>query len=49
MNLQELREQVCWANQMLPAQGLVTMHSGNVSGYDPESGLVVIKPSGMDY
>ena len=34
---------------MLPAQGLVTMHSGNVSGYLPEEDLLVIKPSGMDY
>jgi L-ribulose-5-phosphate 4-epimerase len=34
---------------MLPKTGLVTMHSGNVSGYDSESGKVVIKPSGMDY
>jgi L-ribulose-5-phosphate 4-epimerase len=34
---------------MLPKAGLVTMHSGNVSGYDPISGKVVIKPSGMDY
>ena len=49
MSLQVIREQVCWANQMLPKTGLVTMHSGNVSGYDPESGKVVIKPSGMDY
>lgn len=45
----ELREKVCWANQMLSKAGLVTMHSGNASGYDPESGLVYIKPSGMDY
>lgn len=44
-----LREEVCWANKMLPACGLVTMHSGNASGYDPESGRLVIKPSGMDY
>ena len=49
MSLQVIREQVCWANQMLPKTGLVTMHSGNVSGYDPDSGKVVIKPSGMDY
>jgi L-ribulose-5-phosphate 4-epimerase len=34
---------------MLPRAGLVTMHSGNASGYDPASGMVVIKPSGMDY
>lgn len=25
------------------------MHSGNASGYDPDSGTVLIKPSGMDY
>jgi L-ribulose-5-phosphate 4-epimerase len=48
-DLKSLREEVCYANKMLPAAGLVTMHSGNVSGYDPESGLLVIKPSGMDY
>jgi len=49
MNLSELRNQVAWGNKMLPKSGLVTMHSGNVSGYDSESGKVVIKPSGMDY
>lgn len=47
--LTELRQQVCAANQALPTSGLVTMHSGNASGYDPESGRLVIKPSGMDY
>jgi L-ribulose-5-phosphate 4-epimerase len=49
MSLEQLRREVCWANQMLPAQGLVTMHSGNASGYLPEEDLLVIKPSGMDY
>ncbi|WP_227625150.1 L-ribulose-5-phosphate 4-epimerase [Fimbriimonas ginsengisoli] len=44
-----LRLEVARANWALPASGLVTMHSGNASGYDPESGLVYIKPSGMDY
>jgi L-ribulose-5-phosphate 4-epimerase len=34
---------------MLPAAGLVTMHSGNASGLDRASGRLVIKPSGMDY
>jgi L-ribulose-5-phosphate 4-epimerase len=34
---------------MLPAAGLVTMHSGNASGIDRASGILVIKPSGMDY
>jgi L-ribulose-5-phosphate 4-epimerase len=49
LSLASLREEVAWANKMLPKAGLVTMHSGNVSGYDPASGRVVIKPSGMDY
>jgi L-ribulose-5-phosphate 4-epimerase len=44
-----LREAVCWANQMLPRAGLVTMHSGNVSGLDAATGRVFIKPSGVDY
>jgi len=47
--LAELREEVCWANKMLPAAGLVTMHSGNASGLDRRSGRLVIKPSGVDY
>lgn len=47
--LLRLREEVCRANQALPQYGLVVMHSGNVSGYDPVSGRLVIKPSGMDY
>lgn len=34
---------------MLPKAGLVTMHSGNASGFDPKSDTLVIKPSGMDY
>ena len=44
-----LREEVAKANWMLPKAGLVTMHSGNASGYDPEADLLFIKPSGMDY
>lgn len=49
MNLAQLREEVCYTNKMLPAAGLVTMHSGNASGLDRESGRLVIKPSGVDY
>lgn len=49
MALDSLREEVWRANRALPQAGLVTMHSGNASGYDPESGIVLIKPSGMDY
>ncbi len=49
MDLAALREEVCHANKMLLATGLVTMHSGNASGLDRGSGRLVIKPSGMDY
>lgn len=45
--LEALRQEVCRANMALPTHGLVTWTSGNVSGRDPESGLVVIKPSGL--
>lgn len=44
-----LKRAVCEANRALPVAGLVTMHSGNVSGFDEASGRVVIKPSGSDY
>jgi L-ribulose-5-phosphate 4-epimerase len=47
--LHALRREVCQVNQALPEQQLVVMHSGNASGFDPASGLMVIKPSGMDY
>ena len=49
MSVSKLRKEVCMANLSLKSEGLVTMHSGNASGYDPESGLVVIKPSGLDH
>jgi L-ribulose-5-phosphate 4-epimerase len=47
MRLLELRERVCRANQALLTEGLVTWTSGNVSGRDPDTGLIVIKPSGL--
>jgi L-ribulose-5-phosphate 4-epimerase len=46
MILEPLRIEVCEANRRLPQLGLVTWTSGNVSGRDPESGLIAIKPSG---
>jgi L-ribulose-5-phosphate 4-epimerase len=49
MDLAQLRDQVCQANKLLPATGLVTMHSGNASGLDRQTGRLVIKPSGVDY
>ena len=47
--LEELRKQVYEANMELPRRGLVTYTWGNVSGMDREKGLVVIKPSGVEY
>lgn len=47
--LEQLKEQVCKANLLLPAYGLVTFTWGNVSAVDRESGMMVIKPSGVDY
>jgi len=47
--LEALKKEVYEANMLLPKYGLVTFTWGNVSGIDRESGLFVIKPSGVDY
>ena len=47
--LEALREEVLAANLRLVDAGLVVLTWGNASGFDPESGLVVIKPSGVSY
>lgn len=47
--LEKLKEEVCKANLDLPKHGLVVFTWGNVSGYDPETKLFVIKPSGVPY
>lgn len=47
--LEKLRQIVYDGNMLLPKTGLVAWTSGNVSGRDPETGYVVIKPSGMRY
>ncbi len=49
MRLEELRKRVYQANIDLVDLGLVTLTWGNVSGLDRESGIVAIKPSGVDY
>ena len=49
MSLQALREEVLDANLELGRRGLVVFTFGNASGYDPENGKVVIKPSGVPY
>ena len=47
--LEELRKAVWEANMELPRRNLVTYTWGNVSGIDREKGLIVIKPSGVEY
>lgn len=47
--LEQLKKEVLEANLLLPKYGLVTFTWGNVSGIDRKSGLVVIKPSGVEY
>lgn len=49
MLLKELRQEVYESLMELPKNRLVTMHSGTVSGRDPSTGLIVMKPSGFRY
>ncbi|MCR4741011.1 MAG: L-ribulose-5-phosphate 4-epimerase [Lachnospiraceae bacterium] len=47
--LEDLKKIVYEANMLLPKYELVTFTWGNVSAIDRESGLFVIKPSGVEY
>ncbi len=47
--LENLKQEVLKANLLLPKHSLVTFTWGNVSAIDRKSGLVVIKPSGVEY
>lgn len=47
--LEELREIVCDLHDELPKNNLVAWTSGNISARDPETGLIVIKPSGIRF
>jgi L-ribulose-5-phosphate 4-epimerase len=47
--LEALREEVCYLHQELPRNGLVAWTTGNLSARDAETGLVVVKPSGVRY
>jgi L-ribulose-5-phosphate 4-epimerase len=47
--LEAIKEELCKLHLMLPQEGLVTWTSGNISARDPQSGLIVIKPSGVPY
>lgn len=47
--LEKLKEELVELHLELPKNNLVVWTGGNISGRDPESGLVVIKPSGIRY
>jgi len=47
--LEDLKQAVLKANLDLVKYNLITFTWGNVSGIDRERGLMVIKPSGVDY
>ncbi len=47
--LEKLKQTVLEANLLLPQYGLVTFTWGNASGVDRKRGLMVIKPSGVEY
>ena len=47
--LEKLKQEVYEANMLLPKHNLITFTWGNVSGIDRETGLIVIKPSGVEY
>ena len=47
--LEKVKERVLRANLELEKKGLITLTWGNVSERDPETGLIVIKPSGVKY
>lgn len=49
MMLEQLRDEVLEMNLELPANDLVVWSGGNVSGRDPDTGLIVIKPSGVRF
>ena len=49
MMLNGLRESLWQLHLELPKSNLVTWTSGNISARDPETGYVVIKPSGVRY
>jgi L-ribulose-5-phosphate 4-epimerase len=49
MSLNQLKEEVLEANLALVEKKLVISTWGNVSGYDPETGFIVIKASGIPY
>ncbi|MGO1296748.1 MAG: L-ribulose-5-phosphate 4-epimerase [Vibrio sp.] len=45
----QLKQRVLAANLLLPKYALVTFTWGNVSEFDRDSGVIAIKPSGVEY
>ncbi|MCF8225130.1 MAG: L-ribulose-5-phosphate 4-epimerase [Bacteroidales bacterium] len=46
---EQLKQSVYESNMELTDRGLVIFTWGNVSGYDPDQGVIAIKPSGVEY
>ena len=49
MSLEALRTTVCELHALLPANELVAWTSGNISGRDPQTNTMIIKPSGLGF
>jgi L-ribulose-5-phosphate 4-epimerase len=47
--LEDLRAEVCALHQELPKNNLIAWTAGNVSARDADTGLIVVKPSGVRY
>lgn len=47
--IREMKKRVFYANEQLPKEGLIKLTWGNVSEINRELGVIVIKPSGVDY
>lgn len=47
--LEKLKQELCQLHQELPKNNLVVWTGGNISARDPETGLVIIKASGIRY
>lgn len=47
--LEQLKTEVLMANKRLQTENLVVLTWGNVSGRDPDTGMIVIKASGVEY
>jgi L-ribulose-5-phosphate 4-epimerase len=49
MKYTQLRQRVCQINQLIGSTGLASLTWGNASGIDAQDGVMVIKPSGVEY